>query len=124
MESCQSSCPFVVWLPAQNAAPTAEYLPDVRAGAEDGWEKHSLDSRGRCETVSPGSFLPGHDESRPQCARQLFVCACFPGAQIPAPAGPEEASAGVQEECRQSHRKIVTLDGQARAGRSSVRSRR
>src|SRR5580704_14858985 len=54
-ESCESSCAFVVWLVVQNVAPKGEYPLDVLAREEHGWEKHSLDNRGRCEIASRGS---------------------------------------------------------------------
>src|ERR1700730_12456399 len=123
-ESCQSSCTFVVRLVVQNAAPTAEYPPDVPVKVGPGWEKHSGDSRDRCETACPVSFLPGHNPSRPQCAHLLSVSACFPGAQIPAPARDGGALPATRAEYRRFHPGTASLDVPPPAGRSSVRLRR
>jgi len=122
--SYQSFCTFVVWPVAQNDVREAEYPLDVPAKAGRGWERHSVDSRGRCETASPRSFLPGRDESLPRNVRRLSASACFLGARIPATARHEEASAAAREGCRQFHPGRANLDVQARSGRSSLRSRR
>src|ERR1700719_3076040 len=113
--SYRSPCAYVGRRAAQNDALAAEYPPFVPAKVGPGWEKHSGDSRDRCETASRESFLPGHDELRPRCVRRLSASACFPGAQIPAPAKHGGALAEARAGYRRFHPGIASLDGPPRA---------
>src|SRR5208282_1777927 len=73
-------------LRARSSVRAPGHRPGDRATAEWKSGKHSGGNRGRCETLSSKSSLPGRDVSRPQSERQLSLSGCCPGARIRAPA--------------------------------------
>src|SRR5258706_5523346 len=114
--SCSSAGPIA----ARNVARAAECPPGVHAKEEWKSEKHSAGSKGRCETVSPESFLSSHDESRPPPERQLASSSYCPIAQTLAPAKHEGVSVAVLVRYHQFHPETGNLGLPAQAGHSSV----
>src|SRR5581483_2906746 len=82
----RSASPFAERTSAQSSEQVAGCLPGVRAMAECESEKHSTDSRGRCEIHGLKSSPLNRDSLPRSSAHLLFSCACCPGARIRVPA--------------------------------------